>query len=208
MREAVAVFAKAPRPGRVKTRLTAGGAWTPEQAAALHRATVEDVVARLRTAFSDVLLFCNEPFPEWGELRRQRPGDLGIRMQGCFEDLAAEGYERAVIVGSDSPTLPLERVRAALDALDDDRDTAFIPTEDGGYCLVGCRRPWAGMFDGVRWSVATTLAETAAAFERAGRRVVRLEPWWDVDEPQDVERLRNDPGVGPQVRAWFDRTRG
>lgn len=207
MREAAALFAKAPRPGRVKTRLTAGGVWTPEQAATLHRAAVEDFYRRLLGAFPDVFLFSDEPCPEWealaGEVRLQRPGDLGARMEGCFEDLAADGFERAVIVGADSPTLPMKRVREALDALVDERDAVVAPTEDGGYCLVGVRRPWRGMFDGVRWSRPTTLAETEAAFARAGRRIVRLEGWWDVDDPADVERLRAEAGLGPRLRQWF-----
>jgi len=207
MRQAVALFAKAAEPGRVKTRLTTE--LTPDEAAAFHTACVRDGWGKISSlANVEPRLFSDRPWPTWEALagrercRIQRPGDLGARMHGCFEDLHVEGFERAVIIGSDSPTLPAERIAGALASLETQNDAVLGPTEDGGYYLVGCRRPRAEMFSGVEWSAATTLDHTIAAFEREGYRVRLLEPWWDVDTPEDLARLSPDE-AGPALRDWL-----
>ena len=207
--DALAVFAKAAIPGRVKTRLTSR--YSPEQAAAFHAACVRDLWARLQQRFrGKVWLFSDREWPDWLELaggerfRMQRGRDLGERMRCCFEDLQAEGAGRMAILGSDSPTLPLELIEQALASLALENDASLIPTEDGGYCLIGCRRPHDSMFDGVGWSTASTLAETEAALERSGYTVRSLGLWRDVDKPDDVEGLRQDPGLGEHLRRFFE----
>lgn len=121
-------------------------------------------------------------------------------MYSCFEWLASQEFDQSLIIGTDSPTLPLERLDQALAALETAHDAVLGPTEDGGYYLAGCRRPRPGMFDGVAWSAETTLADTCRAFDRVGYRTTLLAPWWDVDEPGDLERLRKDPGLGERTR--------
>ena len=208
MADALALFAKAAAPGRVKTRLI--GPYTAEQAAAFHRACVLDLWDRLRARFrGDLWLFCDVEWPEWRRLagperfRLQHGGDLGERMRACFRDLHAAGARRMAIIGSDRPTLPLELIEQAMATLTGERSATLIPSEDGGYCLVGCRRPDRAMFDRVSWSTARTYAQTEAALERAGYDVRPVGLWRDADEPEDLERLRADPALGPALRAFF-----
>ena len=207
--DALALFAKAAIPGRVKTRLTRR--YSPEQAAAFHAACVRDVWARLTERFPGrVWLFSDRDWPEWRELaggdrfRLQKGADLGERMRLCFEDLRADGAGRMAIIGSDSPTLPLGLAEKSLAALRTEQDASLIPTEDGGYCLIGCRRPDPAMFEGVSWSTEATLAQTHAALERAGYGVTLVGLWRDVDEPEDVERLRDEPELGQNLRQFFE----
>ncbi|MBI1358123.1 MAG: DUF2064 domain-containing protein [Acidobacteria bacterium] len=207
MTDALAVFAKAAVPGRVKTRLLKR--YSAEEAAALHRACVLDLWARLSSRYAGrVWLFCDAEWDEWRRLagnarfRLQSGGDLGERMRSCFEGLQRAGAERMAILGSDSPTLPLELVAQALEALEEDRDASLAPTEDGGYCLIACRRSSPAMFEGVTWSTASTRAETEAALATAGYRVRRTALWWDVDEPEDVDRLCGEPSLGPELRRF------
>ena len=124
-------------------------------------------------------------------------------MHACFADLHAEGFDRALIVGADSPTLPPDVLRQGLDLLVQDHDAVLGPTTDGGYYTVGCRRPHPGMFARVSWSVETTLTETEAAFTRAGFQNHRLRQWWDIDTPDDFERLLADPPAAGPVADWL-----
>jgi len=210
--DALAVFAKAAVPGRVKTRLTRQ--YSAEQAASFHTACVRDMWARLIKRFpGQVWLFSDREWPDWEELagadrfRLQRGGDLGERMRSCFEDMRSEGAGRMAILGSDSPTLPLEMIEQALSTLETDDSASLIPTEDGGYCLIGCRRPRPAMFDGVSWSTASTLADTATALERAGFDVRSIGRWWDVDEPEDIDRLRQEADLGESLSRLLEAAR-
>ena len=212
MTEAIALFAKAALPGGVKTRLTTR--LTADQAAELHLAFVQDTWRKIEAVTpGQAYLFTDQLWEGWGELasssriRLQPGGDLGVRMQRCFEDLAGEGVERALIVGSDSPTLPIDCLRRGLESLKEHSDAVLGPCEDGGYYAVGCRRPLAGMFDGVRWSSDQTLADSESALFRVGYQITRLPTWWDVDTPVELDRLAADPAVGPAVAEWFLRNK-
>ena len=207
--ETIAVFAKAAIPGRVKTRLTP--ALSPDQAAALHQACVRDV---WRTAFSLVgesaRLYTDEPFDAWVDLagpdrlRYQKGVDLGARMLQCFEELSAEGFKRMLIIGADSPQIPPEHLREGLDLLVGEKDAVLGLSSDGGYYAVGCRKPRRLMFHAVTWSSKLTYAETRAAFELAGLKLKNgMHIHYDVDRPEDLELLRAEPHLGPDVRAWL-----
>ena len=120
---ALAVFAKAPLAGRVKTRLR--DVLGPEGAAEFHLRCVQSIWERLMSlAGVDVFLYCDRNWPEFeqlagpGRFRRQRDGDLGARMRACLNELLADGYRKALIVGSDAPTLPLSQIGEALSGLD------------------------------------------------------------------------------------------
>jgi glycosyltransferase A (GT-A) superfamily protein (DUF2064 family) len=133
MPNALALFAKAAIPGRVKTRLMRR--YSAAQAAAIHSACVLDSWERLSAHFpGKVWLFCDRDWPDWQALagpkrfRLQRGSDLGERMRFCFEDLRADGAGRMAILGSDSPTLPLDLADQALEALANDADASLIPT--------------------------------------------------------------------------------
>lgn len=195
---AVVVFAKAPRPGEVKTRLVP--LLGAEGAAALHAKLVKHTLDTVRAAsFRNVELHCapgaDDPFFRFCEghyrvaLRPQAGGNLGRRMLAAFE-LALAGHARAIIVGADCPALGARHLRQAEKALRDGADAVFVPCEDGGYALIGLARADARLFDGIAWSTATVMADTRARLRELGWQWQELDTLWDVDRPEDYERLQ------------------
>ena len=184
----VIVFAKAPRPGFVKTRL----GLDPAAAASLHAAFVKrtvETVYRLRDE-ADIELSTDLPCDDWTEFPVARTvqcaGGLGDRLYAALERSLHQGRTKVAILGSDSPTLPMDYVRALLNS---DTDVTLGPTVDGGYYGIACRRIGRGMFDGVRWSSQHALEDTIRAVEACGLRVALGPRWFDIDTPQDLERL-------------------
>ena len=186
MQPRLIVFARAPRPGQVKTRLQLA----PERAARLHAAFVADTLEML-AGFDGVELSTDVETDAWSEYRVARsvqaPGDLGARLYAAIAGALAGGACPVLILGSDSPTLPAAHVRALLDSA---ADVALGPTEDGGYYAISCRRARPEMFAGVEWSSPRTLTTTVAALTAAGLAVELGSCWYDIDEPSDLSRLR------------------
>jgi rSAM/selenodomain-associated transferase 1 len=194
------VFARAPQPGRVKTRLAP--LLGAEGAARLHAQLVERT---LRTAtlagFDEVHLCCapeargrffNAMKRRFGvRLTSQGRGTLGERMQRALRRHAG-----AVLIGSDCPALRPADLRAAARALRT-VDAVFSPAEDGGYALVGVRRAVRALFDGVQWGSAKVMAQTRTRLRRLGWRWKELRTVWDVDRPADVARLRRSRRIAP-----------
>jgi glycosyltransferase A (GT-A) superfamily protein (DUF2064 family) len=114
-----------------------------------------------------------------------------------------------VIMDSDSPTLPPAQVAGAFAALDG-ADVVLGPCEDGGYYLIGLKRPQPRLLREVPMSTPHVLRDTLALAEQAGLRVALLAPWYDVDTAQELDRLRADlayqaPGIAPHTRAFLAR---
>ena len=194
---AVVVFAKAPRPGEVKTRLVP--LLGAEGAAALHVKLAKRTLDTVRAAsFEPVELHCapdtDDPFFAYCQghygvaLRPQVAGDLGARMHSAFESALAT-YARALIVGTDCPALTARHLRQAEKALRDGADASFVPCEDGGYALIGLRRADSRLFDGIAWSTDSVMAETRVRLKQLGWTWRELETLWDVDRPDDYQRL-------------------
>lgn len=177
-------------------------------AADLYRAFLLDTAARLARVPADRReLWVPDPpaareltasLPDF-RLRRQRGGDLGERLRHAFRTAFDEGAGRVVVVGSDHPTLPPDHLERAFDALRTS-DVVLGPTPDGGYYAVGLRsgaRPAAGeIFGDVPWSTPEVLERTEANARGLGLAVSRLPPWYDVDEPEELERLGRDVEEG------------
>ena len=194
----VAVFAKAPIPGEVKTRLIP--ALGEHGAAALHRALVMHALeTAVGAGIGPVELWCS---PDAGhtffaECRRrygvtliaQGEGDLGARMQRAFEELLGEAG-RALLVGSDIPPMTPDYLRAADAALAQGHDAVLGPTQDGGYALIGLSRVDAGLFENIRWSASDVLGVTRSRIAGLGWRHLELPTLWDVDRPEDLRRER------------------
>jgi rSAM/selenodomain-associated transferase 1 len=191
----VVVFAKAPIPGQVKTRLIpAIGA---EAAAMLHAALVERALESATRTKHAVELSCapdaddaffEECAEEWDcSLSDQGTGDLGERMLRAMEEVLAD-FDRVAILGADCPAVTPKHINTALAALGE-HDVALIPAEDGGYVLIAARRAAAAMFNGVTWGTASVLAEQCHALTAAGLTYTELETLWDVDRPDDLARL-------------------
>lgn len=193
----IRIFLRQPIEGRCKTRLIP--ALGAPAATRLYRAMAEDVVATaLRTGLGLRLCVAGDPADPWIAafglpVEAQAEGDLGARLAWALR-------EGGMAVGSDAPTLPgALLLRAAACA-----DVAFGPAFDGGYTLVKTGDP--GIFAGVSWSAPDTLASSVAAARARGHRVELLDSWYDVDEPDDLLRLRQHlrvlgPEVAPRTRA-------
>jgi len=191
----LAVFAKAPVAGEVKTRLVP---LLGEAAAAeLHATLVRRALATAREAgVGPVSLWCapdtGHPFfaacaAESGAvLQEQRGGHLGERMARAFERLLANGP--AILVGSDCPSLGAADLRAAASSLAT-HDAVIQPAEDGGYVLVGLSRAVPGLFERIRWGEASVMVDTRSRLRAAGARWREMPLRWDVDRPEDYRRL-------------------
>lgn len=188
----VLVFAKAPEPGRVKTRLAAD--LGEDKAARIYRQMGRQVVDQLRGG-PFRLRVCHTPPHAESEVREwlgdegldftpQASGDLGRRMHRALETALSEA-PRACVVGTDAPDLDQVLVRNAL-ALLADHDVVFGPARDGGYYLVGLRRPAPELFRHVPWSTDQVLEKSLEAAARAGLSVATLPMLSDVDRLEDL----------------------
>jgi rSAM/selenodomain-associated transferase 1 len=203
------LFAKAPIPGRVKTRLaTAIGA---EPAAELYRAFVVDTISKL-TEFRDVAdieLHTDTLTDAWSTAGVARDlqvaGGLELKLLHALAGALQTGRPQAMVLGSDSPTLPRGHIQRLLDSK---ADVALGPCEDGGYYAIACRRVRPEMFGGVEWSTPYVLEQTERAVRASGLSVERGDLWYDVDEPEDLARLMKDPALPPCTRqAWHSQHR-
>ncbi len=194
---AVVIFAKAPRPGMVKTRLA--DLLGAEGAAGLHARLVKRTLETARAAgFRRIELRgapdCGDPFfrfcaGHYGVmLASQAPGDLGARMMAAFESTLA-AHSRVLLVGSDCPALTARHLRQAERALRDGADAVLVPCEDGGYALIGLTRVDAKLFSGIAWGSGSVMAETRERLRQLGWTWRELETLWDVDRPEDYDRL-------------------
>lgn len=190
------LFAKRPRVGRVKTRLTP--ALSPADCTGLYRAFLADQVGFLRSLADscegEVCLdgpWSGDPQAFDGlRVSRQGTGDLGERLLRAFRRSSDEGASATLVVGADSPTLPAARVHHAFRALEAGASVVVSPAEDGGYVLLGTRGPYEELFRDLPWSGPRLLELTLERAAASGLELVRLEAWYDVDEPKDLERLR------------------
>jgi rSAM/selenodomain-associated transferase 1 len=211
------VFAKRPEPGQVKTRLCPP--LTPEQAAAFYACMLEDVLetsARAAAALGlEAVLAVHPPeaagtLPAPAGMRRepQQGADLGARMEHALVRELEGGRSPVLLRGSDSPTLGLATLDAALDALAR-ADLVLCPDRDGGYNLVGLRRRAAGLF-AHPMSTGSVLMDTVAHARRLGLSHALLPMGFDVDAAADLELLAAARRAGlardcPRTLAWLDR---
>jgi len=195
---ALIVFARAPEPGRVKTRLVP--LLGAKGAASLHARLVERALGTaLGSGIGNVELHCSpgighrffaQQQRRFGlRLRSQGRGNLGDRMYRAFKR-ALRRHAYAVLIGSDCPALKAADLRAAARALRGGADAVLSPAEDGGYALIGLRRASRRLFDGIAWGSSQVLAQTRRRLRALRWRRRELRTLWDVDRPEDVGRLR------------------
>lgn len=189
------LFGKHPHPGHVKTRLAdeVGAA----VAAKLYTAFVDDLAFRFRAAGdhrilgfwpADTASYFDQYAKIGYELWPQPEGDLGQKIISFFKYTLKELGSRAVLIGTDSPTLPSEFVGQAFEMLNE-VDCVLGPATDGGYYLIGLRRPLPSLFDNIAWSGANVLTQTVQRASAAGFSLNVLTPWYDVDELKDLQVL-------------------
>lgn len=214
----IAVFARAPVPGRCKTRLAA--AIGAEAAAVLHAAFVTDTLRTLGTldrAAPELHVADSPEHPFFAATcarfglpppRRQREGDLGARMHAALDRGGP-----AMIVGTDAPTISAALVREAIAALDRGVAVVLTPVADGGYVSIGVAGSDPAGFlatSAIRWSSAHALADTVRAARAAGHGVALTTPHYDVDDARDLALLRAhlalDPEAAPETAALLRRS--
>ena len=193
---AVIVFAKAPWPGRAKTRLASalgdvGAARLAERM--MHAAVDAAVAADLGPVKLCVTPDAGHPAFDAAQQRhaititQQGEGDLGERMARAFERVLAS-HARALLIGTDAPRLDAAYLRAAAGALDG-ADAVFGPAADGGYTLVGLKRPAPQLFLQMRWSHDAVMAQTRQRLAQLQLRHAELAVLHDIDEPADLVHL-------------------
>jgi len=222
---ALVIFAKAPIPGEVKTRLCPP--LTPDEAATLQGSFVLDMlertklaVAKLQLPFhrylacapsSDLVFFKILEERQGVRLLDQVGEDLGQRMHRTFADLFANGYKQVIIVGTDVPTLPLSVYQEAF-AMLSRSDVVLGPALDGGYYLIGLTKPAEQLFTGVPWSTDQVLAVTQQNAKALGLSVGLTTAWRDVDTIADLQSLikecSEDNQKPKQDRIFSMRTAG
>ena len=190
------VFAKAPVPGRAKTRLIPRlGEW---RAARLQARLTAGALRTARAAACGVVelhatpgrhaffALCKRQFSI--PVKSQTGKDLGERMHRALQD-ALRRHRAAIVIGTDCPILKPQDLRLAARWLRGGCDAVIAPAEDGGYALIGMRKVSAGIFSGIEWGGANVYRETAKRLDGAGYRWRSLRTVWDVDRPADLDRL-------------------
>jgi rSAM/selenodomain-associated transferase 1 len=202
-------MAKAPRPGTVKTRLCPP--LSAADAAALYRCFLRDKIAAVGALAGAQPVIAYTPDDARAELETLAPGfslvaqqgpDLGARLVSMLAGLLDAGHLGAIAVDSDTPTLPGAFLQQAVHCLSQaGPDVVLGPTEDGGYYLIGVRRAHRELFDAVPWSTSEVLAVTLRRAADAGLKTACLPSWFDVDTPDDLERLRTSLEDGDATSA-------
>ncbi len=195
---AVAIMAKAPRAGEVKTRLCPP--LSHAEAAELYRCFLLDKLAQVRAVAGARAVLAFTPDDERGLF-----GQLA-RLLTSIGGLLGDGYTGALAIDSDTPSLPIDFLRRAVDLVAaPDIDVVLGPCDDGGYYLIGMRRVWPTLFEAIPWSTAHVLTETARRAEAEGLRVACLPTWFDVDTPEDLERLTASLAAPDSNTAYHTR---
>ena len=198
---AMAIMAKAPRAGKVKTRLAPP--LTLEESAALNICFLKDTAENLAAIDGAAAMVCYTPvgdeaafdglLPESFALIGQRGDAFGERLLAAAEDILACGFGAVCLIDSDSPTVPAGAFEAAIATLAREGDRIVLgPSDDGGYYLIGMKRAHAAVFEQITWSTASVMAETVERAGEAGIEVVLLPMWYDVDDAATLAMLEEE----------------
>lgn len=213
--ESVVIFAKTPLVGRVKTRLAPR--LGPLELTALAGAFLTDSVAALQLlANIDVRVALPDEDPRQPmreilgpavPILPQGPGDLGDRLRRVTAAELSRDVRAVAVVGADHPTLPGAMIRRCLDAARPGR-AAWVLTEDGGFAALALARPAPTLFRDVPWSAPGVAEAVRANARRSGVELVDCGRWYDVDTPEDLDRLAAElagsPDACPATRAVLD----
>jgi uncharacterized protein len=192
----ILVFARAPQPGVAKTRLVP--LLGPEGAAALHARLIKHTLSTVRRAAPHVLELHgtpeDDPFLRYCAARYGAPlvaqidGDLGARMGHAVEN-ALTRAQGVLVIGTDCPSLTARHLAQAAQALARGQEAVLIPTEDGGYALLGLTRFDERLFTAVPWGTDSVMSTTRIRLAALGWTWSELDTLWDIDRPADVHRL-------------------
>jgi hypothetical protein len=209
------VVAKQPAPGQTKTRLCPPLAG--ETAAALYECLLRDTLDLMRQVAGVQCGIAYLPEDATGYFRALAPDMLLVPQQGAnlserlahvLNDALLGGATQAVVMDSDSPTLPAAYVQQAFSELDGAADVVLGPCDDGGYYLIGLKQPHLRLLREVTMSTPNVVRDTLALADELGLRSVLLPQWYDVDTAQELVRLQEelahaDPAVAPATRRFL-----
>jgi rSAM/selenodomain-associated transferase 1 len=208
MKRVLLVVAKRPAIGQTKTRLCPP--LTGEAAAALYACLLQDTLDIMRAVpgVERVIVYLPETATDYFRalapdmaLMLQRGADLGERLDHLLSDALAAGAEQVVVMDSDSPTLPAAYVAEAFARLDGPDDVVLGPCDDGGYYLIGLKRPQPRLLREVQMSTPFVVRDTLALADALGLKVALLPAWYDVDTAAELARLRAELAVSGEHTA-------
>ncbi|HEY0303297.1 MAG TPA: TIGR04282 family arsenosugar biosynthesis glycosyltransferase [Rhizomicrobium sp.] len=209
----VAIVCKTPAPGQSKTRLSPP--LRPEECAAISACFIRDVAAEVQSLAGVAgIAACAVYTPRGSEaalrallpdgfaLLAQGAGDLGARMAGAVTDLLAAGHQGVILIGADSPTMPVAILNAAIDAVRAGDNVVLSPAQDGGYTLIGLSQPHARLFADIPWSTSEVYRLTAQRAREIGLPLVALPGWYDIDDAASFAMLEREMrGIAPSFAA-------
>jgi rSAM/selenodomain-associated transferase 1 len=200
---AVAIICKTPMAGKSKTRLSPP--LRPEECAALSACFIRDLSRTIQSLADDgnvagyavytplgTETALRQLLPARFSLALQGEGDLGERLMKGTADLLAQGHEGAILVNSDSPTLPKAILRQAVDAVRRGDNVTLSPALDGGYTLVGVSRPHVRLFSDIPWSTSEVYRLTLERAHEIGLPVMNVPGWYDVDDAASFQMLEDE----------------
>lgn len=200
---AVAILCKTPRAGASKTRLSPP--LRPEECAVISGCFISDLSNTIQSIAGDgdvapYAVYTPEGsedalrkiLPQGFNLALQAEGDFGIRLLQGIRDLLGAGHAGAILVNSDSPTLPKEILRQAADAVRRGDNVTLSPALDGGYTLIGLSRPHARLFEDIPWSTADVYRLTLERAREIGLPVETVPGWYDVDDASSFQVLQDE----------------
>ncbi len=187
-------MSKAPRAGKVKTRLAPALGF--EGSAAINICFLRDTtrnIAEVVTAGGAAGLVCYTPvgdeaafdglLPEGFALIAQRGDAFGERLLAAAQDILSCGFGAVCLIDSDSPTLPTMALQRAVEELARPGDRVVLGgSDDGGYYLIGLKQAHAAPFERITWSTGSVYTETVERVREAGIELVELPIWYDVDD--------------------------
>lgn len=214
------VMAKEPMAGRTKTRLSPP--LSGQEAAELYRCFLLDTLELMQRVESAQPIVAYspheaEPFfrgfaPPGFDFILQVGADLGERLDNTLTQCLQSGYRQAVVIDSDSPSLPVTHLKRAFQELEDPTvDVVLGPCDDGGYYLIGLKSPCSALFRGIVMSTSTVVTETLERAAEKGLRVACLPIWYDVDTYEDLRRLIDElssqpPHLAKNTRVFLSDT--
>ncbi|TAN60254.1 glycosyltransferase [bacterium] len=198
---AVAIMLKYPVPGSVKTRLAP--LLTPKQAAQFSICLIKDTFNNVRKLKGADIFAASYPSGLKKEVEAltgsgarhidQRGDNLGERLCNVFDFLFSKGYLNVVVIGIDSPDMPVELITKAFKLLDTGADVVLGPAFDGGYYLIALKRPAPALFDAIDWGSSNVLENTIENALEQALKVELLRKWHDIDRPEDLLFLKDNP---------------
>ncbi len=226
---AVAIMCKTPQPGQSKTRLSPP--LQPEECAEISACFITDLASTINALTGDGMVGCavytpigseaclRTLLPDGFDLTLQSDGTFGERLLQGVIDLLAKGHDGAILINSDSPTLPLSILRDAVAAVRSRDCVVLSPAFDGGYTLIGLSKPHARLFANIPWSTSAVYDLTLIRARELGLPVVNVPGWYDVDDATSLQILEDElagqtwsysniqGARAPATRAFLERRR-